>query len=742
MYLFQKLRQITIGLSLLLFLSHLQLTAQNDPKLGLVLSGGGAKGIAEIGALKVLEEAGIQPDFITGTSIGSIVGGLYALGYSADDLKEMAKSAEWFDYFNDNLQRSFIPPEELIHTDRYMLSFPIVNGHIELPKGVVKGKKLDIFLSEITLPANQYTNFDEFPIPYRAVATDFETGKAVVFQDGALKDAMRASMSIPSIFDPVLIDSTLLIDGAWVRNLPVQDAIQMGADFTIAIDVGGPLYKKEEISSLLDVLNQSGSYGMAENNDYQVDLADVVIRPDIEDFSILSFDQIDALLAAGESAAKKMLPILRKRLAQIGWEPRARTLSSPPLIHSKVLIKKVSIAGTDQEQSAALLRLLSFNPQRAYSLKDIEQSLKQLLGTGFVRNADYQLKKMDGGYHLELRVTPQAGNFVQLGANYDIDQKSGLLLNLVLRNQLIAGDKLSLDLRLSEFPSLWTDYLLRFSSRSRLGMRFGGLIHLYPGFIYDRDKKIDEFQIHRYSWRVDAFASSARSMSVSIGIGMERFSKNETFFNPDTEEIKLFQFNNYINFFWDTYNREHFPTQGSRFGLEGKLAITGRLTRPFESIIRNEPVQGVAKFTFNKVFSLRPGMHLQWYNEAGTLSLNDGNILQSFFLGRELEQAQTHSYFAGLRYMEQPATSFYLSGLKFQYEPFANVFASWYFNFGEFQAEEIRLGEQILAAEKGTLWGTSFELGWLTLAGPVKFATEYNLRNGVISFYLHLGHYF
>jgi len=742
MHLFQQLHRKVIGLLLSLSLICFHLPAQNEPKIGLVLSGGGAKGIAEIGALKVLEEAGIQPDLITGTSIGSIVGGLYALGYSADSLMALAKGADWFNYFNDNLLRSYIPPEELIHTDRHVLSFPIVDGQIELPKGVVQGKKLDIFLSEITLPANQYANFDEFPIPYRAIATDFETGQAVVFKDGSLKDAIRASMSIPSIFEPVLIDSTLFIDGGWVRNLPVQDAIQMGADFTIAIDVGGLLYKKEEVSSLLDILNQSGSYGIAENNSYQVDLADVVIRPAIDDYSTLGFDQIDSLLVLGERAAKKMLPFLKQRLQQIGWQPEGRKINSPELIDYKILIKQVSIEGTSEEQSAALLRLLSFSPQRAYSLKDIEQSLQQLLGTRFVRKTDYQLEEIEGGYHLKLRVTPQDGNFVNLGANYDIDQKAGLLLNMDLRNQLIPGDKLHLDLRLSEFPSLWADYLLRFSSRSRLGVRLSGLIHLYPGLIYDHNKKADEFQIHRYSWRLDAFASSARSMSASIGIGMERFSKNENFFNPDTEEIKLFQFNNYLNFFWDTYNRKHFPTQGSLFALEAKLAITGRLIRPFESIIRNEPVQGVAKFSFSKVFPLRPSIHLQWYNEAGTLSINEGNILQSFFLGRELVQAQTHTYFAGLRYMEQPATSFYLSGLKIQYEPFSNIFASFYFNFGEYQLEEIRLGERIIPKQTGLLWGTSFELGWLTLAGPVKFATEYNPRNGVVSFYLHLGHYF
>lgn len=725
-----------------LFFLQQSISAQDSPKLGLVLSGGGAKGIAEIGALRVLEEAGIQPDLITGTSIGSIVGGLYALGYSTDSLIALAKSADWFDYFNDNIQRAYIPPEELIHTDRYLFSFPVIDGNIELPKGVVQGKKLDIFLSEITLPANQYERFDDFPIPYRAVATDFETGKAVIFKDGPLKDAMRASMSIPSIFEPVLIDSLLLIDGAWVRNLPVQDALQMGADFTIAIDVGGPLYKKEEVSSILDVLNQSGSYGMAENNVYQAELADVVIKPNIEDFSILSFDKVDELLEAGERAARKMIPVIKEKLTQIHWESSQKVLPFPQRYKDKILIKKVTIEGTTKEQSAALLRLLSFNPQRAYDLQDIKQALKQLLGTKFVRSTDYQLEKLDEGYHLKLRVGAQAGNYLNLGINYDMDQKSGLLLNMSLRNQITAGDKLHLDVRVSEFPSLWLDYMQRFSSKSRLGVRLSGLIHLYPGFIYRANRRTDEFQIHRYSWRMDAFASSAKSMSASVGIGMERFSKNEKFFDPATEEIKLFQFNNYANFFWDTYDRKYFPTKGSLLSLEAKIAIAGRLTRPFESLIRNEPVQGVVKFTFRKVFPIRSQLHLQWYNEAGTLSLNEGNILQSFFLGRELSHAQTHSYFAGLRYMEQPASSFFVTGLKLQYEPISSVFASLFFNYGEFHLEELRLGEESLPERNGQLWGTSFELGWLTIAGPVKFATEYNFKNGVTSFYLHLGHYF
>jgi len=175
---------------------------QKRPKIGYAFGGGGAKGIAEIGVLRVLEEAGIRPDYITGTSIGSIVGGLE-------------------------------------------------NGKIKLPGGFVQGQKVGLLLSQLTLPAHGVDDFDDFDIPFRCVAADFETGEPVVLGSGSLAKAIRASMSIPSVFEPIEIDGRLLIDGGVVRNLPVQEVKEMGADIIIAIDVTSPLYKKDELTSFV-----------------------------------------------------------------------------------------------------------------------------------------------------------------------------------------------------------------------------------------------------------------------------------------------------------------------------------------------------------------------------------------------------------------------------------------------------------------------------------------------------------
>jgi NTE family protein len=247
-----NMKKIILFLLICLFSSSIafaQIAEKKRPKIGLVLAGGGAKGLAEVGVIKVLEEAGIRPDYITGTSIGSIVGGLYASGYSVDDLYALAKEIDWNYYFNDDIARIHSPVIERDDHDKYLLSFPVEDKKVKLPRGAVIGKKISLLLSRLTINAHECTDFDDLPIPFRCVATNFATGEAVVLSKGSLADAMRASMSIPSVFEPVVIDGQLLIDGASARNMPVQDVIDMGADIVIAVDIGGPLLTDEQFKT-------------------------------------------------------------------------------------------------------------------------------------------------------------------------------------------------------------------------------------------------------------------------------------------------------------------------------------------------------------------------------------------------------------------------------------------------------------------------------------------------------------
>ncbi len=229
-------------------------TAQTDsipagprPKLGLALSGGGAKGLAHIGVLEVLEQNGIYADMISGTSMGSVVGGLYSIGYSPEQLVDVALSVDWSDYFNDAYPRAYQPIEERGRAARYQLSFNIQKGKLTLPQGLLQGRKIQALLASLTAPVHDIDKFDKFPKPFAAVATNIETGEAYVFHTGDLRRAIRASMAIPSVFSPVEVDGNLLVDGLVVRNLPVSDAFDLGADVVVGVDVGSPLAKKDEL---------------------------------------------------------------------------------------------------------------------------------------------------------------------------------------------------------------------------------------------------------------------------------------------------------------------------------------------------------------------------------------------------------------------------------------------------------------------------------------------------------------
>ncbi|MCD4683849.1 MAG: patatin-like phospholipase family protein, partial [Bacteroidales bacterium] len=231
-------------------------TGDQRPKIGLVLSGGGAKGIAHIGILKAMEKEGIRPDYITGTSMGSIIGGLYALGYSADQLDTIIRQIDWGEALSNNIQLQYIAYEEKEYYNRYLIELPFENGKLKLPSGVIHGQMLGEMLARYAWPAKDYTSFDEFPIPFRCVATDVGTGKPIVFSEGSLAMAMRASMAIPTAFTPVDLDSTLAVDGGVVNNFPVEEVIEMGADIVIGVSVGDGLIPAKELSGMTDILFQ------------------------------------------------------------------------------------------------------------------------------------------------------------------------------------------------------------------------------------------------------------------------------------------------------------------------------------------------------------------------------------------------------------------------------------------------------------------------------------------------------
>ncbi|MDK9699311.1 MAG: patatin-like phospholipase family protein, partial [bacterium] len=263
------------------------------PLIGLALSGGGVKGFAHVGVLKVLEEAGVDVDIVTGTSMGAIVGGLYAIGYTPAEIETLVVTTDWNRYLDDSPERRDLTMELKQYSDRYQISLPFGKTGIELPTGYLSGQRFGNVLNRMTWHVHDDTVFTMFPRKFACVATDLCAGEVVVLKEGFLPEAMRASFAIPGIFTAVEIDGKLLVDGSIARNFPVEDAIDLGATNVIGVDVGGERVDPAQLKSVIDVINQSFNYNDATSSLKQRSLCDLLIEPDISDISTLDFDKAE-----------------------------------------------------------------------------------------------------------------------------------------------------------------------------------------------------------------------------------------------------------------------------------------------------------------------------------------------------------------------------------------------------------------------------------------------------------------
>ena len=336
------------------------------PRIALVLGGGGARGAAHVGVLKVLEELRIPVHYIAGTSMGSVVGGLYASGMSAQEIEREVLAMDWQDLFQDDLNR----PERTFRRKRdddlyaFNAKVGVSNGKIKVPLAYIRGQKFDLMLNRLTLPVVGIDDFDRLPVPYRAVATDLETGKEVVLAKGSLATAIRASLAVPAAFDPVEIDGRLLVDGGLANNVPVSVARDMGAEVFIVVAVGTELAKRDQINSALDVTAQLGSFLVSFNSEPQLQSLgsrDVLIRPSLGDLSSRDFTRAAAAIPIGERAAREAIDALRQY--SVSEEDYAQFLASRDRARSGVpAIDFVRTDNRSRLDDAVIARRISAQP--------------------------------------------------------------------------------------------------------------------------------------------------------------------------------------------------------------------------------------------------------------------------------------------------------------------------------------------------------------------------------------------
>ncbi|HEX4618366.1 MAG TPA: patatin-like phospholipase family protein [Steroidobacteraceae bacterium] len=397
------------------------------PRVGLVLSGGGARGAAHVGVLKVLEELHVPIDAIAGTSMGAVVGGLYASGLSARDVEKIMTSVNWQSAFRDRPPREDLTLRRKQEDENFLVKLPLgVRGHgIVLPKGLIEGQGLSQMLRRLTLPVVRITNFDDLPTRFRAVATDLESGEPVVMDSGDLTSAMRASMSAPGIFAPVERQGRVLVDGGIADNVPVDVARAMGVDLLIVVDVGSPLQQRAKLTDITSISNQMLAILLRRNAEQQLaTLAprDILIEPALGDASSFDFGAVARYISVGEAAARSAteqlapLEVSGEQMQQ--YEQRREAQRLPPPV-----IRFVQADGASEEYSQSLDRLFRDMTGKPLDPGAVARRVTAIYGLGGLDTLDYRVVRHEDDYGLALDARPssQGPNYLRFGLSLQDD---------------------------------------------------------------------------------------------------------------------------------------------------------------------------------------------------------------------------------------------------------------------------------------------------------------------------------
>lgn len=548
--------------------------------IGLVLGGGGARGAAHIGVLQVLEREHIPICRITGTSMGSIVGGMYAAGYDSQELESVITTLDWKDLFSDDPARADMPMRRKDADYRYLLNFEVgyKDGRIITPAGLIQGQKLILLLRRLLLSTWDVHDFDQLSIPFRAVATDIGAGKPVVFGSGDLPIAIRSSMSVPGAFAPTVVDDQLLVDGGLMDNVPIDVIRTMGADRLIVVDVGSPLEPRESLNNPVAILNQMVSALMMEKTERQIatlSSEDVLIRPALGTLSAAEFNRSPEAIAIGRAAAEAALPQLRA--LAVGPDEWSRYVANhrqrefdPQLIAFIDVDTRHTKTGEYIERKADKAVGKPFNP------KKVEEQIGDVYGRGSYQQIDYRLTEHNGDRGLLILPTdkPWGGIYGKLGFQLDddFDGRSEYLLSgeVTATNLNRLGAEWRSTVWMGRITGLRTEFyqpLGRFVDTYIEPWAMARKENL-PAYDDNGDQELAEYRVSRRILGVEAGWSPASYWRLATFVTRGRDTGYLRVGNPTDFPDQTSQFASLgVRINWDSLDSAQFPTRGTRFDL-------------------------------------------------------------------------------------------------------------------------------------------------------------------------------
>lgn len=694
-----------------------------NPKIGLSLSGGGAKGFAHIGVLKVLDSLGVRIDYVSGTSMGAIVGGLYASGYTGKDIEKIVMDTDFYNIIANEKTRqeaTFFNKS----VDKYILNIPVKNGKINvLPKAISTGQKNIYLLKELFKNVSTTEDFSKLPIPFMCIGTNLESGAMEVFEKGDLVSSIMASSAFPSLMDPVKIGDSLYIDGAMTINYPSKPLKDKGIDIVIGVDLSQGLASRENLQSAISILNQVIDFGIQKETVRQYKYTDINIHPDLTGKTATSYDAKAEILNAGYEEAIQYVPtlsLLPKREDHLLRTPMNMVFSNMYKIDSLVL-ENNEIFSKNYVEGKMNMKLPAL-----HSYGSINRMIDKLYATNNYRLINYEIIKT--GNHdlnyLKLDVIEDDTRFyLKFGLHYDEIFKTGLLLNATVKRLLFRNSTLSLDVVVGDTPRYYLNYFID-----------NGYI---PGFgAYASGMSLDLRDINSnvtesWNWfRNEVFLQSVWRDKYAIGGGIS----HDYFEAKPTGGTGYSDVHNFINPYifikTDTQNDKGFPTKGWYLNAEGKLLdllSEKQEGRTFQTKITarfNFPLTTWLTYRLGMAAGFTLGDELSRYNEykiGGIFEQNLGNFNQ--FQGYEFGQLSSRNLLTMANTLQFNVYKNYFIDASFHV---ANLFA-------DAEVDDIF---HITESSAGLTAGYKSPLGQVKL----NYSHSINRNNGTFS--VILGHWF
>lgn len=572
----------------LLFLIQISLGQENArPKIGLVLSGGGAKGLAHIGVLKVIDSLGIQVDYIAGTSMGAVVGGLYASGYTGNQLDSIFSKIDVDALLQDYTPRESKSFYEKRNDEIYALTLPFNNFKLGLPSGLSKGLYNFNLMSRLTQHVSDVRDFDKLPIPFLCIATDVETGEQIVLDEGILAQAIIASGALPTLYNPIEINGRLLIDGGVVNNYPIEELKNRGVDFIIGIDVQDGLKNREQLKDVTAVLSQINNFSMIEKMEGKRSLTNIYIQPDIKGYSVVSFDKGQEIIKKGNEKAKEYIKELLP-LRNVDEKPLYRVVQN-----DSIFIRDITFNKLENYTRAYIVGKLKIKKNTKIPVTQIEKGISNLNATQNFSAISYSFEKTQKGERLTLNLKENKNNtFLKFGLHYDDLYKSGVLVNYTHKKMIVKNDVASLDVILGDNFRYNFDYYIdngfywSFGFNSKFNSFNRNIATDFENGVIFTDLGINSVNIDFADLTNQAYVQTIFAQKFSFGAGLEF-----KYLNIESETLQntkpVFDKSNYLSAFgylkYDTFNQKYFPKKGWYFSGDLKTFLySSDYTNEFE----------------------------------------------------------------------------------------------------------------------------------------------------------------